>query len=157
METGTMETLLDYHRTLVSTATVQEAYEAVTSGFANWWTDPGGALSRIGDVATFRFPPNKSTWTFRPVTLEPYHLVEHECVGANHLHDGLPETVRTEWLGTQLRFEISPSGDGSCIQFTHNGLRPELDCFDVCSAGWDLFFVESLGTYLNEGMGTPHK
>ncbi len=147
----------DYQRTLEVSASPERAYEAVTTGFANWWTDPGQALARIGDVATFRFPPNESSWTFRPVTLKSNHFVEHECVGASHLHPGQPESIRTEWLGTRLRFEIEATANGSRITFTHDGLRPELDCYRICEAGWDFFFTESLKSYLDEGAGKPHR
>lgn len=147
----------DYQRTLDVTAPPEKAYAAVTSGFGNWWTDPCASLSKEGDVATFQFPPKQSSWTFRPKTLEPNTLVEHECVGANHMHDGLPESIRTEWLGTVMRFEIFPNGTGSLIVFTHRGLQPNLDCFEICEAGWDFFFMDSLKSYLNTGVGKPHK
>lgn len=147
---------LDYKRTLNTSASSERAYNAVTSEFGAWWTDPNATLARIGDIATFRFPPNQSTWTFRPKTLEPHKLVEHECVGANHLHEGLPDSVRTEWLGTILRFEIKATEAGSVIDFRHCGLKPSLDCYEVCSAGWEFYFMDSLRAYLIEGIGKPH-
>lgn len=146
----------DYQRTIDVSASPSKAYEAVTSGWADWWTEPDQSLCRMGDVATFRFPPGQSSWTFRPVTLEP-GLVEHECVGANHLHDGLPADIRTEWLGSKMRFEIEPTTDGSRITFTHEGLQPALVCYEVCEAGWDHFFLDSLQSHLNNGAGKPHK
>lgn len=146
----------DYRRTLDVSAPPKQVYEAVTSGFRNWWTDPGASLSRTGDIATFRFPPKESSWTFRPITLEPNRLVEHECVGANHLHDGLPDSIRTEWLGTVMSFEITANGAESLIVFTHQGLAPKLDCYDICEAGWDFFFLDSLKSYLETGNGKPH-
>lgn len=152
-----MNTNADYQRMIDVKATPIQAYEAVTSGFKEWWTDPETPLSRMGDVATFRFPPKDSSWTFRPVTLEPHRLVEHECVGAQHVHDGLPESIRTEWLGTKMRFEITPTEAGSRIVFTHEGLKPALDCFEVCEAGWDFFILESLRSYLNGEDGKPHR
>ena len=72
------------------------------------------------------------------------------------MHEGLPETARTEWLGTKMRFEIEPTVNGSDITFTHIGLQPDLDCFEICQAGWDFFFLDSLKLYLNEGEGKPH-
>ena len=146
----------DYHRTLDVNASPQKAYEAVTTGFENWWTSSCTPLARIGDIAIFKFPPKDSSWTFRPITLKPNTLVEHECVGANHLHDGLPVSIRTEWLGSVMQFDIEENKSGSRIIFTHRGLKPNLDCYEICEAGWDFFFMDSLKSYLNSGAGSPH-
>ena len=144
----------DYSRTIEVTATPEQAYRSVTEEFDKWWTNPGAGLAQQGDIATFRFPP--TSWTFRPVRLDPNALAEHECVGANHQHEGLPDTIRTEWLGTKMRFEIEETSVGSKIRFTHEGLRPTLDCFEICETGWDFFFLKSLKAYLDDGQGEPH-
>ena len=148
----------DYQRVIEVEAAPDKVYAAVTSEFGAWWTDPRASLSKMGDVATFTFPPGTSSWTFRPNRLEPDQLVEHECVGANHTHEGLPESIRTEWLGTFMRFQIEPiEGGGSKVFFTHQGLTPELACFEICEAGWDFFFAQSLKRYLDTGTGEPHQ
>ncbi len=147
---------LDYQRTLKTTAPPEKAYKAVTSDMTNWWTQTGGSFSKLGDVTTFRFPPNTSYWTFKSITLEPYTLVEHECVDALHIHDGLSDAIRGEWLGTILRFEIKPAPTGSDVTLTHIGLRPDLECYQICEAGWDFFFMKSLQAYLGESKGEPH-
>jgi hypothetical protein len=41
-----------------------------------------------------------------------------------------------DWVGTTAAFTLSPSG-GYHVQFQHEGLRPELECYDMCSVGWD--------------------
>lgn len=43
---------------------------------------------------------------------------------------------------------------GSKVIFTHQGLVPELECFDVCQTGWD-YFLGSLKDYLETGKGNP--
>ncbi len=146
----------DYSRTIEVAATPEQAYRSVTEGFGKWWTAPDATLARMGDIASFRFPPKDTSWTFRPIRLEPNAVAEHECVGANHQHDGLPDTIRTEWLGTRMRFEIEAMPNGSKLRFTHEGLAPHLDCYEICEAGWDFFFLKSLKAYLDDGKGTPH-
>jgi hypothetical protein len=41
-----------------------------------------------------------------------------------------------EWTGTTFSFHIATEGNGSRITFTHNGLVPEIECYNSCSNGW---------------------
>ncbi len=81
--------------------------------------------------------------------------MELECIEAHHIHEGLPESILNEWEGTKLIWQIQQEGENTKIMFTHDGLIPSLDCYDVCEAGWDHFFVNSLKGYLDNGEGNP--
>ena len=105
-------------------------------------------LDELGARARTDFG-GKSYWGFEADQLKRPHLVELRCFEANHIHDGLPDGVREEWLGTVLRFEIRESGPGSTVTLTHLGLHPGLSCYDVCEAGWNHFFLESLKDHLS--------
>lgn len=41
-----------------------------------------------------------------------------------------------EWKNTKICFDIAKDGDQSIVTFTHEGLTPEIECFNQCSAGW---------------------
>jgi hypothetical protein len=41
-----------------------------------------------------------------------------------------------EWTGTRICFDISTGKDNTEITFTHEGLVPQIECYDQCSAGW---------------------
>ena len=43
---------------------------------------------------------------------------------------------KTEWTGTDVVFEIADRGDGTELRFTHLGLTPTYECYDVCSDAW---------------------
>lgn len=146
-----------YSRTLNVKASPQEAYAALTEGFEAWWTRPDTVIRQPGDRISFTFPPGQSFWTFEAVILEPARRVELVCVGARHLHEGQPSAIETEWLDTRLRWTLTGGDEGCVIAFEHEGLRPELLCWDVCEAGWNHFFVSSLQAYLDTGTGHPHR
>ena len=142
-------------REILVSVSPSSAYRALTTDFDKWWATYTGESSKVGGVVTFRLDP--TYWTMRVTKLAPNQLVEMECIEANHVVEGLTESIREEWVGTKLRWEIEPIGEGTRISFVHEGLTPSLNCHEICNAGWDRFFVNSLGDYLNNGVGTPVK
>ena len=41
-----------------------------------------------------------------------------------------------EWNGTRIRFDITTGKNKTEVTFTHEGLVPEIECYDNCSAAW---------------------
>ncbi|MEM1076808.1 MAG: SRPBCC domain-containing protein [Pseudomonadota bacterium] len=133
------------------------AFDAVTKSVAHWWTRPDQPLAKIGDRAKFTFPPGVSYWTFELTSTEEPAHVEWTCVDALHIHDGQPKEIETEWLNTKVLWQITEQDGGSRIEMLHQGLTPDLLCYVVCEAGWDMFFLGSLKQYLDTGQGKPHQ
>lgn len=147
----------NYQKTLTINASPQAVYQALTSGFDQWWTPTQGQyFSCVGDTVKFTFPPQVSYWTFMAKTLTPDSFIELECIEAHHIMLDQLESSTTEWLGSTLQWRLEGQETQTHIHFTHNGLTPELDCYTVCEAGWDFFFMQSLKAYLETGKGTPH-
>ena len=147
----------NYARTIIVKNTPEAAYHALTVGMENWWTKPDTPLSRLGDLAKFNFPPGLSFWTFEATVLIPNARVEMQCVKALHMHEGMPKEIEQEWLGTTVVWNILPKEKLTEITLEHIGLNSDLLCYDVCQAGWDFFFVDSLKSYLDTGLGTPNE
>lgn len=65
--------------------------------------------------------------------------------------------VMADWVGTRPSFAVRPDADGTfSISFRHVGLRPALECFEQCRAGWN-HFMPSLHQYLETGVGRPNE
>ncbi len=62
---------------------------------------------------------------------------------------------RSEWTGSQLVFEISKKDDQTEICFRHEGLVPELECYEICSKAWSQYVGESLLSLITTGKGQP--
>ena len=147
-----------YQQTITVNASPAEVYQALTTGYDHWWTaTQGKTFQQVGDNIAFTFPPNVSNWTLQAKSLTPNLQVILECVEAHHVIIDKPGSSETEWLGTTMTWDICSDGDKTIIDFSHQGLVPQLACYDVCSAGWDHFFVDSLQAYLNNGKGHPHR
>ncbi|MEM9798361.1 MAG: SRPBCC domain-containing protein [Pseudomonadota bacterium] len=150
-------TIKNYRKSIEVASGVAAAFDAVTQDVGHWWTEPDRPLREIGDRAKFGFPPGRSYWTFELTkTDRPVHA-EWRCVDALHLHEGQPEAIQTEWLGTTVTWDIAETAKGTVIEIEHVGLTPKLLCYDICEAGWDLFFLGSLKQYLDTGQGSPHR
>lgn len=63
---------------------------------------------------------------------------------------------KTEWKGTKIVFEISKVGDKTRLVFTHHGLVPEYECYEVCKDAWTSYIQGSLKDLITTGKGKPN-
>lgn len=63
---------------------------------------------------------------------------------------------KTEWTGTQLIFEISTENNKTKITFTHKGLTPDDECFEICLESWNNYIKNSLYHFITTGKGNPN-
>lgn len=62
---------------------------------------------------------------------------------------------KQEWTGTRVIFDILPEGKQTRLTFTHQGLLPEVECYDACSDAWRSYILGSLQQLVSKGAGTP--
>jgi len=62
----------------------------------------------------------------------------------------------SEWTDTQLIFEISQKDGKTHIRFTHLGLVPQYECFDICNEAWTNYIRNSLYKLITTGKGEPN-
>lgn len=63
---------------------------------------------------------------------------------------------KSEWTGTKIVFEISRKGDKTFIEFTHVGLVPEYECYEICRGAWTHYINNSLYKLITTGKGEPN-
>jgi hypothetical protein len=64
---------------------------------------------------------------------------------------------KTEWKGTKVVFDISRKNDQTEIHFTHEGLVPAYECYNVCSDAWGSYIRGSLKSLIATGKGSPNQ
>jgi uncharacterized protein YndB with AHSA1/START domain len=62
---------------------------------------------------------------------------------------------KTEWTGTKIIFEISKKGNKTQIRFTHEGLVPEVKCYDSCAPAWAQYLKEKLRNVISKDKKAP--
>ena len=60
---------------------------------------------------------------------------------------------KKEWANTKLIFNLTEKGEETTIEFTHQGLTPEIECYESCDEGWTYWIKTSLPSYLTTGKG----
>ena len=63
---------------------------------------------------------------------------------------------KREWKGTKIIFEISQKDNQTQLRFTHAGLVPEYECYDICQDAWTNYIHTSLHDLIVTGKGQPN-
>lgn len=62
-------------------------------------------------------------------------------------------TDKKEWANNKLIFDVNENNGVTEINFQHEGLTPEVECYKDCEPGWTHWIKTSLFSYLTTGKG----
>ncbi|GIH11594.1 hypothetical protein Rhe02_96610 [Rhizocola hellebori] len=134
--------------TFVVDQTPQAAFAAINN-VREWWSeDVEGPTDHLDAEFSYSYL-DVHRCHMKIVEFVPDEKVVWHCID-NYFSFTKDET---EWVDTKLVFEISKHGDQTQIRFTHVGLVPEYECFDVCTNAWSGYVGESLKTLITTGSG----
>jgi hypothetical protein len=63
---------------------------------------------------------------------------------------------KSEWKGTSMIFDIAKKSVHTEIRFTHKGLVPDYECYEVCNKAWNYYINDSLRSLIATGKGGPN-
>ncbi len=133
------------HRVAISSP-LAPVLEAVTSParISEWWTRDGvtGDPS-VGGRLEFRFGDPEPSAVMEVTGRSPDQETWH-CVGG-----------ASEWVGTDVSFELRESDGETVVLFTHAGWRDASEFMAHCSARW-AYFLLSMKSLVELGKGTPY-
>ncbi len=133
-------------------ASPAKVFSAITQHIDKWWTQRANKATQVGDTLQVRFEEG-TMWRMRVEEAVPDQLMVWYVTDADHKLENLARY--DEWQGTIIRWKITKVDAGSALTFTHEGLVPALECYDICQRGWD-YFLGSLKRYLETGTGSPY-
>ena len=143
----------DYRCSMSARVSASDAYDKIAR-VSEWWAkDFEGSARNFGDVFTVRFG---ETFGGTFVDFKIIEAVPGSKVTWRVTDCYLPWlTDKTEWNDTNVVFEISARQSETTVTLTHEGLVPEVECFDSCVQGWDQYFGQSFRQFLTDGHGMP--
>ena len=124
----------------------EEAFAAINN-VRGWWSgEIEGNTDKLGDEFTYRYADvhrsKQKITALIPGKKVVWHVVD---ANLNFTQD------KTEWIGTDIVFDIAKKGDKTEVRFTHVGLVPKFECFDSCSNGWSFYIRGSLRNLITTG------
>lgn len=141
----------DYTATFTVDQPPQQVYDAIND-VRGWWSqEVVGVTDRVGAEFDYHYR-DVHRCTMRVTDLVPGRKVTWLVVD-NHF-DFVDD--QQEWKGTQIVFDIAATHGGSELRFTHVGLAPQLECYDVCSNAWAGYVEGSLRSLISTGQGQPN-
>jgi hypothetical protein len=146
-----MQANKDFSVTFFVDNTPEEAFDAINN-VRGWWSQAiEGDTDRLGTEFEYHYQDvHRGTFKiteFVPGKRVAWHVVDNYF---NFVKD------KSEWTGTDVVFEIARKGDKTAIHFTHVGLVPDYECYDVCSNAWSSYIAGSLRNLMTTGQGQPN-
>src|SRR5882672_1082541 len=124
----------NYTVTIEVAKSAQDVFNAINA-ISKWWTENAeGRSENLNDVFKVHFGP-ESFVTHQLIEVVPNKKVV--WLVTDCLLPWLKD--KTEWTNTKMSFEISAKDNSTEISFTHIGLVPEVECYDMCLKGWDQY------------------
>ena len=132
--------------------TPEEVFHAINN-VRGWWSeDIEGGTGKVGGEFTYRYQD------VHRCRIKVTELVAGARVAWRVLDNYFDFTRdKSEWKDTEIHFEIIARDGKTEIRFTHAGLVPGYECFDVCSNAWGFYLYTSLRALIRTGHGLPNR
>jgi len=129
----------------------EEAFNAITN-VRGWWSeDTAGNTNELNAEFVYHYR-DVHYCKAKLIELVPNQRVVWEVLDNyfNFIDD------KSEWKGTKLVFDISRADGQTVVTFTHEGLVPTYECYEICNEAWTNFIKTSLYELITTGKGKPN-
>ena len=139
----------NYHKSIMVNASAEEAIKKISQVNLWWKKDFSGSAEKLNDKFKVLFGEPSF------VDFVVSEFVPGKKLGWKVIDCYLPWFQdKKEWNNTEVDFQLSEENGTTKIDFTHIGLVPEVECYDVCEKGWNEH-IDTLVKFINEGNGLP--
>ena len=141
----------DFTASLLLDKTPEEVFKAIAN-LRGWWSEEiEGNTDKLNEEFLYHY---KDVHICKMKTIE---FIPGKKVVWLVLDNHFSFTKdKTEWIGTKLNFEISKKNNQTQLIFTHIGLVPQYECYDICDEAWTNYIKNSLHKLITTGKGQPN-
>jgi hypothetical protein len=140
----------NYSTTFLVDQTPEKVFDAINNVWGWWSQEIEGDTDKPGAVYKYHYQDNHyckfKITEFIPGRKVVWHVLENYFKFTKD---------KTEWIDTDIVFDISRINGKTELRFTHVGLVPAYECYDVCSNAWGIFINGSLQELITTGKGKP--
>jgi hypothetical protein len=144
-------TATDFSTTLVVDQTPKEAFTAINN-VRGWWSEEiEGSTGKLNEEFNYHYQD------LHRCSMKIIELIPNEKVVWLVMDNYFKFTKnKTEWIGTKIVFEIMEKDGKTQIRFTHQGLVPHYECYEICRDAWTTYIQQSLRSLMVTGQGQPN-
>jgi hypothetical protein len=141
----------DFTATLVADQSPKEVFDAFNN-VRGWWSENiEGGTDQLNDEFRYHYQD------IHYCKIKVVELVPDRKVVWQVLDNYFKFTKdKNEWIGTKIVFEISQKDGQTSATFTHEGLVPQYECFEICREAWTNYVKFSLRNLITAGKGQPN-
>ena len=136
----------DFSISFTTSKSAEQVFNAVINPKLWWSGQIDGETNKLGAEFTYKYKDvHESTQVvteFTPNTKVVWNVTK------SHL-SFLKQ--KDEWNGTNIIFEISEHNGVTELKFTHQGLKPQIECYEACSSGWSSLISVNLKNLIETG------
>jgi hypothetical protein len=141
----------DFTTTILVDQTPKQVFDAINN-VRGWWSEEiEGGTNKLNDEFKYHYEDVHSC------KMKIIELVPNEKVVWHVLDNYFKFTKdKSEWKDTKIIFEISQHDNKTQLRFTHLGLVPQYECYEICRDAWTNYIHNSLRNLITTGKGQPN-
>ena len=144
-------TTKDFTTTILVDNTPAEVFSAINN-VRGWWSEEiEGSTDKLNSEFDYHYED------VHRCKIKIVELVPNKKVVWSVLDNYFKFTKdKSEWKGTKIIFDIVEKENKTEMRFTHQGLVPAYECYEICRDAWTGYIQKSLRNLITTGKGQPN-
>jgi len=144
-------TTKDFTTTILVDNTPEEVFDAINN-VRGWWSEEiEGSTDKLNSEFDYHYED------VHRCKIKIVELVPNKKVVWSVLDNYFKFTKdKSEWKGTKIIFDIVEKENKTEMRFTHQGLVPAYECYEICRDAWTGYIQKSLRNLITAGKGQPN-
>jgi len=144
-------TTKDFTTTILVDNTPEEVFNAINN-VRGWWSEEiEGSTDKLNSEFDYHYEDVHSC------KMKIIELAPNKKIVWSVLDNYFKFTKdKSEWKGTKIIFDIAKKDNKTEMRFTHEGLVPAYECYEICRDAWTGYIQKSLRNLITTGKGQPN-